>query len=108
MRVLIGVLGCLALTTVNSRAEPPGDPARGHELAHQFCSSCHLVDLNQRGPVPDGIASFMALAVRPGGETENGLLGSLINPPHPEMPSPPLDRQQMRDVVAYILSLRTP
>jgi Cytochrome c len=49
----------------------------------------------------------MALAARPG-ETEDDLLGSLINPPHPQMPSTPLDRQQMRDVVAYILSLRTP
>ena len=106
MRLLIGVLGGLLLTA-NAKAEPPGDPARGHALARQSCSSCHLVDLDQRGPVPDGIPSFVALAARPG-ETESDLLGSLINPPHPQMPSTPLDRQQMRDVVAYILSLRTP
>ena len=107
MRVLIGVLGGLVLTPANAGAEPSGDPSRGHDIARQSCSSCHLVDLEQRGPVPDGIPSFMALAARPG-ETENDLLGSLINPPHPQMPSTPLDRQQMRDTVAYILSLRAP
>ena len=107
MRVLIGVLSGLALTLANARAEPPGDPARGHDLVRQSCGACHLVDLKQRGPVPDGIPSFMALAARPG-ETEDDLLGSLINPPHPQMPSMPLDQQQMRNVVAYILSLRTP
>ena len=97
MRVLIGVLGGLVLTPANAGAEPSGDPSRGHDI----------VDLDQRGPVPDGIPSFMALAARPG-ETENDLLGSLISPPHPQMPNPPLDRQQMRDTVAYILSLRAP
>ena len=94
--------GRLAARTANAKAEPPGDPARGHDLARQSCSSCHLVDLDQRGPVPDD-PSLMAIAARPG-ETENHLLGSLISPPHPLMPSTPLDRQQMRDV--YILYAR--
>ena len=49
----------------------------------------------------------MAIAARPG-ETEDHLLGILISPPHPLMPNPPLDRQQLRDTAAYILSLRAP
>jgi mono/diheme cytochrome c family protein len=107
MRVLIGMLAALALGTAPARAEPPGEPGRGRDLARQLCSSCHLVSPDHRGPVPDGIPSFMAIAARPGG-TEDHLLGVLVSPPHPAMPAPPLSRQQMRDVAAYILSLRRP
>jgi mono/diheme cytochrome c family protein len=107
MRVLIGVLVALAFDTAPARAEPPGDPGRGHDLARQLCSSCHLVSPEQRGPVPDGIPSLMAIAGRPDA-AEDHLLGVLVSPPHPAMPAPPLSRQQMRDVAAYILSLRRP
>jgi mono/diheme cytochrome c family protein len=107
MRVLIGVLVALVFDTAPVRAEPPGDPGRGHDLARQLCSSCHLVSPEQRGPVPHGIPSLMAIAVRPG-VTEGHLLGVLVSPPRPPMPAPPFSRQQMRDVVAYILSLRPP
>lgn len=107
MRVLIGVLGGLVLGSATALAEPPGDLGRGHDLARRFCGSCHLVDLEQRGPVPDGVPSLMAIAARPG-ESENHLLGILLSPPHPLMPNPPLDRQQLRDTAAYILSLRAP
>jgi cytochrome c len=107
MRVLIGVLAALALDTAPARAEPPGDPGRGRDLARRLCGSCHLVGPEQRGPVPDGVPSLMAIAARPG-ETEDHLLAVLVSPPHPAMPAPPLDRQQARDVAAYILSLRRP
>jgi mono/diheme cytochrome c family protein len=107
MRVLIRVLVTLALGTASAWAEPPGDPGRGRDLAYQLCSSCHLVSPEHRGPVPDGIPSFMTIAAR-SGVTEEHLLGVLVAPPHPAMPAPPLSRQQMRDVAAYILSLRRP
>ena len=90
---------------VAAQGTPPGDPAAGRALAGQLCSSCHLVGPEQRGPVPDGVPSFMAIAARPG-TMEDHLLGVLVSPPHPAMPAPPLDRRQMRDVAAYILSLR--
>jgi mono/diheme cytochrome c family protein len=87
-----------------ARAEVAGDPNRGHDLAQALCSSCHLVDESQRGPVPDGVPSFMAIAGQPG-VTADRLLGKLLTPPHPAMPEPPLEQVQMRDILAYILSL---
>jgi mono/diheme cytochrome c family protein len=85
----------------------PVAPDQGRALALLLCSACHLVSPAQRGPVPDGVPSFMAIAARP--ETsEDGVLAALIVPRHPQMPQPPLDRRQMRDVAAYILSLRRP
>jgi mono/diheme cytochrome c family protein len=103
------VLAALAAlgTAPPARGEPPGDPDRGRELARRFCASCHLIGPEHRGPVPDGVPSFMAIAARPG-VMEDRLLGVLVSPPHPAMPSPPLDRRQMRDVAAYILSLPRP
>jgi cytochrome c len=98
-------LVALAATFAPDSATAQGDPASGRALAGQLCASCHLVGPEQRGPVPDGVPSFMAIATRPA-TTEDHLLGVLVSPPHPAMPAPPLDRRQMRDVTAYLLSLR--
>jgi mono/diheme cytochrome c family protein len=100
---LVASLACLAATP--GVAQPAADPARGGVLAAQLCSSCHLVSPRSQGPVPDGIPSFMAIAARPGINSAR-IETTLLSPPHPVMPSPPLDPRQMRDVAAYILSLR--
>ncbi len=85
-------------------AQPAPDPANGLILAEKLCRGCHLVSPRQAGPVPDGIPSFMAIAARPGIDSRQ-VEAVLITPTHPQMPNPPLDARQMRDVVAYILSL---
>ena len=92
------------LGAASVRAEVPGDPARGHVLARGLCSTCHLVDARQRGPVPDGVPSFMAIAAD-AGEAGERMAVQLLQPPHPQMPPPPIDRQGRRDLVAYIRSL---
>jgi mono/diheme cytochrome c family protein len=105
IQVLIGMLAILELGAGPAWAQPPGDPGRGRAIAHQLCSACHLVSREHRGPVPDGIPSFMTIAARPDA-TEDRILGVLVSPPHPAMPTPPLSRQQLHDMTAYILSLR--
>lgn len=104
IRVAAAVLGCLVLGAVGAQAELPGDPVRGHELAQGLCSTCHLVDARQRGPVPDGVPSFMAIAAD-AGEGGERMAAQLLQPPHPQMPPPPIDRQGLRDLVAYLRSL---
>jgi hypothetical protein len=47
----------------------------------------------------------MAIAARPGIDSAQ-IETTLLSPPHPAMPSPPLEARQTRDVAAYILSLR--
>ena len=95
----------LALVPGTGTGQTAPDPANGAALAEQLCRGCHLVSPTQRGPVPDGIPSFMAVAQRPGIDARQ-IVATLISPPHPLMPSPPLDTRQMQDVAAYILSLR--
>jgi mono/diheme cytochrome c family protein len=104
MRWLL-IASMLWLMSASVRAQPAADPANGLALAGQLCTGCHLVAPNQRGPVPDGVPSFMALAARPGLEARQ-IKAALLAPPHPLMPNPPLDVRQLDDVAAYILTLR--
>jgi mono/diheme cytochrome c family protein len=99
------VMTAAALAPAAALGQPAPDPVSGAALADQLCRSCHLVAPTQRGPVPDGVPSFMAIAQRPGIDSRR-IVATLISPPHPLMPSPPLDTRQMQDVAAYILSLR--
>lgn len=92
-------------TALPALAQSAPNPANGLELAQTFCQSCHLVSPDQAGPVPDGIPSFMALAKLPGIDSSQ-IEAALIQPTHPLMPSPPLTAGQMKDVAAYILSLK--
>jgi hypothetical protein len=50
----------------------------------------HLIGPRQAGPVPDSVPSFMAVAGRLGVDMAQ-IEAVLIEPTHPQMPSPPLD-----------------
>jgi cytochrome c len=82
----------------------PGDPRRGHELSVRLCTTCHAVDRQTTGPVRADVPSFSAIAVRPGATAE--LLAGRIIVPHPAMPGVPLTAAEIRDIVAYIMSLQ--
>jgi mono/diheme cytochrome c family protein len=97
-------IGLMLAATTAAFAQPV-DPTQGLELSRQLCRNCHLVSAEQRGPVPDAVPSFMAIAARPGMDAAR-VEAALISPPHPLMPNPPLTRRQMRDVAAYIVSLK--
>lgn len=77
----------------------------GRELALKWCSECHLVDKTQTHAANDAIPSFYAIADRPS-TTEDGLKVFLMSPHKKQMPNIILTREQVEDVVAYILSLR--
>ena len=100
------LLACLLMVAItDARAQPAPDPANGRVLAGKLCASCHLIGPQAKGPVPDGISSFMAIAARPGADATR-LEAALLSPTHPAMPIPPLDMRQVQDVTAYILTLR--
>lgn len=103
-RTLKSMAAILLLGMGTASAQEPGDPAHGLALARSLCASCHVVGPDQLGPVPDGVPSFETIAATPGMDAAM-IEARLIRPQHPQMPTPPLDRQQTRDVVAYILSL---
>lgn len=95
-------IGCLLAGAAAAQAVDDEGLARGRELSGQLCSGCHVVDPRQGGVVSDGVPTFMSIA----GQLDDAAIETrLLAPSHPAMPDAPLDREQRRDVVAYIRSL---
>ncbi|MEO3475614.1 cytochrome c [Roseomonas sp. CAU 1739] len=81
-----------------------GDPAAGLRLASAWCANCHRVAPAGPGPASDGAPAFAAVAQMP--STTSMALRAFLQTPHPSMPDYRLSREQIDDVVAYLLSLR--
>lgn len=89
----------------SSWAQPSSaDAGRGHELAGRLCTNCHAIDGETYGSIRADVPSFPTIANRPGTSAEH-LAGRIIVP-HPAMPGVPMTRAAIRDIVAYIVSLK--
>jgi cytochrome c len=80
------------------------DPSKGKELADSLCSICHNV-----GPAPgisaaSEVPSFYSIANRPE-QSPDRLAGAIIFP-HPEMPKVSFSNRELKDIIAYIMSLK--
>jgi mono/diheme cytochrome c family protein len=82
-------------------AQAEGDATKGHALARQWCTGCHVVD--EGGPGPDTAPPFATIARRQGGD--HAWVRAWLAAPHPPMPNFNLTRQQIADIVAYLDSL---
>jgi len=106
MRVLIilSIFGALALVTA-VQAQHIGDIRQGRKFALDTCSSCHAVRAGQNQSPLVTAQSFEEIANTPG-MTAAALNVWLTAQVHPAMPLLMLSSQQVKDVSAYILSLR--
>ena len=102
----------LAAMTVAALVAPPcgahaqtaGDAAQGHQFAQQICSECHTVEKGHR-PSPNGQApNFETIAKTPG-MTAIALI-AVLRTPHRNMPNIIIADDDLRNVVAYVLSLQ--
>ena len=99
--VLFGIAGALWLVAA-SPAHAEGDPIAGGALAKQWCVACH--DIGHGRTVKDGAPSFVSVASRL--DLNPATLKTWLADPHPPMPKLSLSRQEIDDLVAYILSLK--
>ena len=83
-------------------AEDVGDPQAGFEYARTVCSGCHGISA-ETSPVPKA-TRFREVADRPG--MTGTALRVWIETYHPTMPNIVVDKQDMLNVIAYILSLK--
>ena len=83
---------------------PADDPARGRIIADTWCSLCHLVDGDESRTVLADVPTFTAIAQRLPSDAE--VLAAFIIDPHPPMPDLGLSRKDIRDVLAYIATLK--
>lgn len=85
---------------------PPPDAGKGREIAERSCSSCHLTGPESKGPAVPNVPPFSAIANYPD-QTAERIAGKIIIP-HPFMPTLNLTMREIRDLSAYILSLKKP
>jgi mono/diheme cytochrome c family protein len=82
--------------------EQIGDPQAGFNYAKRVCSVCHGISAE---PSPDPKATrFREVADRPG--MTGTALRVWMETSHPTMPNIIVDKQDMLNVIAYILELK--
>jgi cytochrome c len=104
MAIAAAAVGGLTFAGPASAQMNRGDAQRGHELAERVCTACHIVSPNSARTVNPDVPTFAAIA-RKKDVTAEYLAGRIIVP-HPAMPRTHLTVAEIRDVVAYILSLK--
>ena len=83
-------------------AEDVGDPQAGFDYAKQVCSVCHGISA-EKSPLPKA-TRFREVADRPG--ITGTALAVWMRTSHPTMPNIIVEKQDMLNVIAYILSLK--
>ena len=88
------------------KAEPKvGDPQNGLKTARTLCATCHLIGEPPNSGTAADVPSFSSIANRPNQSTQK--LSNWLIEPHVPMPNLHLTRKEIRDLAAYILTLRT-
>jgi mono/diheme cytochrome c family protein len=102
---LFSLLVVVALGSVGdaAHAQTQSSIARGQEIAERACLGCHALS-GSAGTTIKGknVPTLAAIAGR-GWAAER--LQAYIATPHRPMPAVPLQTSEIRDIVAYILSL---
>jgi len=97
---------CAMMANVDSSsAQVIGDAAAGHRLAATWCAPCHRIWASERDAArvpPD----FGAVAAMP--QLTEISLRIFLQTPHGKMPRYQFSRTEMDDIIAYVLSLRSP
>ena len=86
------------------RAQEAGDPQAGLAFAQRTCAECHAVNRKDLGSPRVDAPSFQRIANTPG-MTVTALYVTMQTP-HRTMPNLRLEPKEMRDVVAYLVSLQ--
>jgi mono/diheme cytochrome c family protein len=89
---------------VPGNAQSAGDAAKGRAFAQQICSECHNIEKGQR-PSPNGLAPNFETIARTPGLTAIALTAALRTS-HRTMPNIIIPDDDLRNVVAYVLSLQ--
>ena len=93
-----------ALACAGAYAQESGDAEQGHAFARQVCATCHAVEADRSASPNAGAPTFRRIAAEPG--MTAAALRVILSNPHREMPDIVLKPDEMRDVIAYILTLK--
>ena len=94
----------VATPCIIAHAQAAGDPAKGRQFVQQICSECHTVEKGQRLS-PNGQAPTFETVAKTPGMTAIALT-AVLRTPHRNMPNIIIADDDLRNVVAYVLSLQ--
>ena len=104
MRPAISALALVwSLIAASAIGDARADAARGLALAGRWCSECHGVRPNDASSTAT-IPTFPQIAAEP--SATNMSLRAFLRTPHTSMPNLILQRDDIDDLVDYILSLK--
>ena len=104
MRCLVALV-LVMVAAMPALAQPePGDARSGQRLALTWCANCHQVAPGGPGPANDAAPSLQSVARMT--STTSMSLRVFLQSPHANMPDYRLTREQLDDLVAYILTLK--
>lgn len=103
--LFVALTAALALSTVPFGATAfAQDATSGEQIAKTWCSGCHLVGRAGQTVANDATPSFVSIAQN--NTTTSAGLAAFLSTPHANMPNYALTRDEIREVSAYIMSLR--
>lgn len=102
--VFLGVSIALLAVGSAAHAQDAGSPLRGFQYAVLHCAECHAIDIDDYESQLVEAPSFMEIAN--GGEMSERALIPFFQTPHELMPSFVVPADDIRDLTAYILSLK--
>lgn len=105
-KFLVPVLCVLGfLVTVSAHAATLGNPKAGHAYAQFHCAACHSIVPNGNTSPVDAATPFQMIADT-GGITRTALF-VFFRSPHPTMPNLIVGGDDVDNIIAYILSLKS-
>ena len=103
---LVTIASALLMSLASAAAAAEMNTAAGHQLAKDWCAACHVVEKGQADTMSTAAPTFFDIAANPA--TTEMSLRAFFATPHEQMPNFQLTNEQTDNVIAYILSLRTP
>lgn len=101
LSLMLSVIGLAAAS-----AQEAGDVRAGRTVAQNSCAACHAVEGGQASSPNSGAPAFTTIAAVPGMTTAALLAALQTSHRERTMPNLILPPDELRDVVAYILSLK--
>jgi mono/diheme cytochrome c family protein len=98
------LVGCCAVNpSFVSTVSFAADVEKGKTLAKRWCSSCHVVEGDQKRAT-DQAPPFTSIAKTP--DFNANKLAFLLLKPHPNMPMLSLGRAEIADIADYVATLK--
>ena len=102
--IFLFIIALSALATSHVKAQEPNEINKGSVLAREVCGECHAIVAGEiRSPNPSA-PRFEAIARIPGMTAI--ALRVALQTSHRTMPNLLLDGEELKNIVAYILSLK--